>query len=152
MRVALVAPVRPRCGIADYTRALLPWLRGHTRVELIPSDDGTGRVDYRALGERVNAADVGHVQYEHGFFLQDDDPAGNFDAFHPGVAVLVTVEWDHPDVFADLDAVLAAFEDWIRAAAEARPSAEPPLLVANVGDPGVARLVERLRGCYGQGG
>ena len=91
VRVALVAPVRPRCGIADYTRALLPWLRGHTRVELIPSDDGTGRVDYRALGERVNAADVGHVQYEHGFFLQDDDPAGNFDAFMQAVRVPVLI-------------------------------------------------------------
>ena len=91
MRVALVAPVRPRCGIADYTRALLPWLRGHTRVELIPSDDGTGRVDYRALGERVNAADVGHVQYEHGFFLQDDDPAGNFDVFMQAVRVPVLI-------------------------------------------------------------
>ncbi len=87
VNVALVAPTRQQCGIADYTRALRPWLGTPGTVEVIPFDADTGRVDYRALGHRVNAADVAHVQYEHGFFLQDDDPAGNFDTFMQAVRV-----------------------------------------------------------------
>jgi UDP-N-acetylmuramate--alanine ligase len=57
------------------------------------------------------------------------------------VAVLLNAEWDHPDVFADETAVLDAFEGWIsRAASDGRR----PILVANVGDAGVRRLVARL--------
>jgi UDP-N-acetylmuramate--alanine ligase len=60
------------------------------------------------------------------------------------VAVLLNAEWDHPDVFADEAAVLDAFEAWLRAPGEAQRT-----LVANVGDPGVARLLERLEGWAG---
>jgi UDP-N-acetylmuramate--alanine ligase len=45
-------------------------------------------------------------------------------------------------VFADEDAVITAFEGWLRAAAAYR---ETPIVVANVSDPGVARVVERFR-------
>ena len=57
----------------------------------------------------------------------------------PSVAVVLNAEWDHPDVFADEAAVLDAFEGWLRAI-----GAQQRTLVANVGDAGVARLVERL--------
>lgn len=72
------------------------------------------------------------------FVVEADEYAGNFDPYHPDVAVLTSAEWDHPDVFADAVAVGTAFEAWIRRAA---PSAT---LVANVGDPGVEALVSRL--------
>ena len=71
------------------------------------------------------------------FVVEADEYAGNFDAYRPSVIVLLNAEWDHPDVFADDAAVLDAFEAWIRRA----PGAT---LVANVADPGVARIVERL--------
>jgi UDP-N-acetylmuramate--alanine ligase len=73
------------------------------------------------------------------FVVEADEYAGNFDAYRPDVALMLNAEWDHPDVFADLAAVLGAFEGWLRA-----PGAERRTLVANIGDPGVRRLLERL--------
>jgi len=82
------------------------------------------------------------------FVVEADEYAGNFDAYRPSVIVLTTAEWDHPDVFADRAAVLAAFERWIRAAGagnvDGATTAGPPVLVANVGDAGVAELAARL--------
>lgn len=72
------------------------------------------------------------------FVVEADEYAGNFDAYRPSVIVLTSAEWDHPDVFADRAAVLAAFESWIRAAGT------EVTLVAHVGDPGVAEVAERL--------
>ncbi|MEI7744039.1 MAG: cyanophycin synthetase [Chloroflexota bacterium] len=75
------------------------------------------------------------------FVVEADEYAGNFDPYRPDVIVLTSAEWDHPDVFADRAAVLAAFEAWIRAAAS---DDRRPVLVANVADAGVAELVARL--------
>ncbi len=75
------------------------------------------------------------------FVVEADEYAGNFDSYRPDVAVVTNVEWDHPDVFADLGATLDAFEGWLRRAAAAR---DRPTLVINVGDEGAARLRERL--------
>jgi UDP-N-acetylmuramate--alanine ligase len=80
------------------------------------------------------------------FVVEADEYAGNFDAYRPDVILLLNAEWDHPDVFADDDAVLAAFEGWLRAAAQGE---RRPVLVANVGDAGVARIVDRLAGWQG---
>ena len=81
----------------------------------------------------------------HPFVVEADEYAGNFDPYRPDVIVLTSVEWDHPDVFVDGDAVLDAFEAWLRRVVEGRgPTAPPPVLVANVGDAGVATLVGRL--------
>jgi UDP-N-acetylmuramate--alanine ligase len=79
------------------------------------------------------------------FVVEADEYAGNFDPYRPDVIVLTSAEWDHPDVFADRDAVLDTFEAWLRRATQDRgPTAPPPVLVANVGDAGVAALVSRL--------
>jgi UDP-N-acetylmuramate--alanine ligase len=77
------------------------------------------------------------------FVVEADEYAGNFDPYVPAVAVLLNAEWDHPDVFADEGAVLDAFAAWLDRA----PAAT---LLANLGDPGVARVVERLSGRTGQ--
>jgi UDP-N-acetylmuramate--alanine ligase len=76
------------------------------------------------------------------FVVEADEYAGNFDAYVPDHAILTNVEWDHPDVFADRAAVLDAFEGWLRQAAGPGRSS---VLYANVGDPGAAELVDRLR-------
>jgi UDP-N-acetylmuramate--alanine ligase len=73
------------------------------------------------------------------FVVEADEYAGNFDPYHPAVAVLLNADWDHPDVFADETAVLDAFESWLRG-----PGAAMRTLVANSGDAGVARLLERM--------
>ena len=79
------------------------------------------------------------------FVVEADEYAGNFDPYRPAVIVLTSAEWDHPDVFEDRAAVLAAFEAWIRRAGEVRgPGGTAPVLVANVADEGVAELAARL--------
>jgi len=76
------------------------------------------------------------------FVVEADEYAGNFDAYRPSVAVLTSAEWDHPDVFADREAVVAAFAGWLR---KARSVPGEPILVANVADPGVAAVLDLLR-------
>ncbi len=87
-------------------------------------------------------------RWGHGdaFVVEADEYAGNFDPYRPNVALLLNVEWDHPDVFADRAAVVDAFVSWLQRAAVAT---ERPTLVANVGDPGVAEVVEQLAGWSG---
>ncbi len=75
------------------------------------------------------------------FVVEADEYAGNFDPYRPDVAALISVEWDHPDVFADREAVVKCFVDWLEAAGR---EVEQPLLVANAGDAGVLAVVERL--------
>ncbi|MGD0019552.1 MAG: cyanophycin synthetase [Candidatus Limnocylindrales bacterium] len=77
------------------------------------------------------------------FVVEADEYAGNFDAYRPRVAILTSAEWDHPDVFADDQAVIDCFVAWLRRTAQADDAARP-MLVANVADPGVAAVVERL--------
>jgi UDP-N-acetylmuramate--alanine ligase len=72
------------------------------------------------------------------FVVEADEYAGNFDAYRPTVAILTSADWDHPDVFANQTAVIDVFEHWLRGA---QPDAT---VVANVGDAGVATVVERL--------
>ncbi len=73
------------------------------------------------------------------FVVEADEYAGNFDAYQPNVAILTSAEWDHPDVFADDAAVIAAFEAWLRR----MPAGST--VVANVGDAGVETVLDRLR-------
>ncbi|HEX7490544.1 MAG TPA: cyanophycin synthetase [Candidatus Limnocylindrales bacterium] len=76
------------------------------------------------------------------FVVEADEYAGNFDAYRPDVAVLTSAEWDHPDVFADGEAVVETFARWLRRSGS---TGKVPLLVANVADPGVAAVVGGLR-------
>ena len=77
------------------------------------------------------------------FVVEADEYAGNFDPYRPAIAILTSAEWDHPDVFADEDAVVDAFERWIRRMRPG-PGGEPPVVVANIGDPGAERVAARL--------
>jgi UDP-N-acetylmuramate--alanine ligase len=74
------------------------------------------------------------------FVVEADEYAGNFDVYRPALAILTSVEWDHPDVFADEAAVAASFERWIRAMPDGAT------LVANVGDAGVEALLGNAAG------
>lgn len=76
------------------------------------------------------------------FVVEADEYAGNFDPYRPAVTVLISAEWDHPDVFDDQRGVVAAFAAWIG-------RTEPvdglrPILVANLGDDGVRAVIEAL--------
>lgn len=68
------------------------------------------------------------------FVVEADEYAGNFDAYRPNVVVLTTIEWDHPDVFADRAAVIDAFARWLDRVPDAT-------LIANLQDPGIVELL-----------
>ena len=72
------------------------------------------------------------------FIVEADEYAGNFDPYRPDITIVTSVEWDHPDVFVDRGAVADAFEIWLRRMPEGAT------IVANVGDPGVEVVVDRL--------
>ena len=79
--------------------------------------------------------------------MEADEYAGNFDAYRPDLAVLTSVEWDHPDVFADT----RRRQRCIRGLDATRPRpgrASHRSLIANVGDPSVAALGRRLVGTW----
>ena len=79
------------------------------------------------------------------FVVEADEYAGNFDAYRPAIAIVTSAEWDHPDVFADRSAVVAAFDRWLRASAEVAGGSVAPIVVINVADPGAAELAAGLR-------
>lgn len=73
------------------------------------------------------------------FVVEADEYAGNFDAYRPHVAVVLNAEWDHPDVFVDQDAVVDAFEGWLRG-----PGVDERHAIVHVSDAGGAELAARL--------
>lgn len=74
------------------------------------------------------------------FVVEADEYAGNFDAYRPAIAILTSAEWDHPDVFADAAAVRDSFVGWLM------QRSDRSTIVANVGDPGVVAVLDRLGG------
>jgi UDP-N-acetylmuramate--alanine ligase len=76
------------------------------------------------------------------FVVEADEYAGNFDPYRPDVIALTTIEWDHPDVFADRAAVVRSIGAWIMKAPNAT-------LVANLDDPGIVELVDVLEAARG---
>jgi len=92
----------------------------------------------------VGGPDAATVRVGRGrhFVVEADEYAGNFDAYRPAIAGLTNADWDHPDVFADRAAVVAAFTAWVRLLDGGQ---EAPVLVANVGDAGVSEVLQGLR-------
>jgi UDP-N-acetylmuramate--alanine ligase len=72
------------------------------------------------------------------FVVEADEYAGNFDAYRPDVAIVTGAEWDHPDVFANQDAVVAAFVAWLRRCPDDATA------VVNVADPGGSEVAAAL--------
>ena len=90
------------------------------------------------------------------FVVEADEYAGNFDAYRPAIAIVTSAEWDHPDVFADRAAVIAAFDGWLRtgagetagvdaAPAGSRAADRRRIAVINIADAGAAELAAGLR-------
>jgi len=90
-------------------------------------------------GSRPSTVRLGEGRH---FVVEADEYAGNFDSYRPAIGALTNADWDHPDVFPDRAAVVAAFGAWIRLF---DAGAEDPVLVANTGDPGVREVLAGLR-------
>ncbi|HET9084893.1 MAG TPA: cyanophycin synthetase [Candidatus Limnocylindrales bacterium] len=111
------------------------WL-GHVLAE-------AGRDPSAFVGALLPAALTGgtpataRIGHGSAFVVEADEYAGNFDAYRPAIAVLTSIEWDHPDVFADETAVRDVFVRWLAG----MPAGG--VLVANVADRGVAAILPR---------
>jgi glycosyltransferase involved in cell wall biosynthesis len=72
LRVAMYTTVRERCGIADYSAALVPALRDHVALQTVVLHPN--RLNPWALAvdaRRLSSADVAHVQHTYSFFGVD---------------------------------------------------------------------------------
>ncbi len=77
------------------------------------------------------------------FVVEADEFGDNFLHYHPAGAIVTNVEMDHPDYFADREAVLASMERFVRGMGESEALAGRLLLVA-AEDPGTRDLLARL--------
>lgn len=79
-----------------------------------------------------------HISTEPGFLVEADEYGGNFDTYHADRALILNVDWDHPDVFANRQAAVETFARW------ATYPATSGALFINVGDQGGAELAALL--------
>jgi UDP-N-acetylmuramate--alanine ligase len=73
------------------------------------------------------------------FVVEADEYAGNFEPYLPDLVTLTTIEWDHPDVFADRGQTIDAFARWLG-------RAQAATVVANLADDGVSEVLAALQG------
>jgi UDP-N-acetylmuramate--alanine ligase len=91
------------------------------------------------------------------FVVEGDEFGDNFLNYHPAGAIVTNVEMDHPDFFADREAVLASMERFVRGMTP-HPALDGRLLLTTAADPGARDLLARLDGWdgrvirYGPGG
>jgi UDP-N-acetylmuramate--alanine ligase len=91
------------------------------------------------------------------FLVEADEFGDNFLNYHPAGAIVTNVEMDHPDFFADREAVLASMEAFVHGMST-HPALGGRLLLTTAGDPGAQDLLGRLDGWggrvvrYGPGG
>ena len=90
---------------------------------------------------------IGKSQY---FVNEADEFNNNFWYYHPRLAIVTSIEFEHPEFFADYAAYLAAFEHFIRGMDMNGDWPFPPTLVLNADSPGCLELRERLSDWPGQ--
>jgi UDP-N-acetylmuramate--alanine ligase len=74
-----------------------------------------------------------------------DEYNHNFWHVHPRIAVVTSIEYEHPEFFANVDAMLYAFEGLIRRVDMQGDWPFPPAAVINAGNAGCRALLERLK-------
>lgn len=79
-----------------------------------------------------------HLGRDAGFLVEADEYGGNFDTYLADRALILNVDWDHPDIFADRHAAVDTFARW------AEHPARSGLLFINGGDQGGAELAARM--------
>ena len=83
------------------------------------------------------------------FLVEADEFGDNFLNYRPAAAIVTNVEMDHPDFFADREAVLASMERFVRGMGE-DPRLGGRLLLTTAADSGSQALLERLGGWEGR--
>jgi UDP-N-acetylmuramate--alanine ligase len=79
------------------------------------------------------------------FVVEADEYDRSFLTLRPDVAVVTTIEADHLDIYGTLEAVEAAFRDFVA------PVPSDGLIAACVDDPGAKRLLEQVAEARGYG-
>ena len=90
---------------------------------------------------------LGKSQY---FVNEADEFYNNFWNYHPRVALVTSIEFEHPEFFADYAAFLNAFEQFVRGMDMDSDWPIPPTLILNANSPGCLELVARLQDWRGQ--
>lgn len=92
------------------------------------------------LGEAIGtpAGAPVHIGTDRGFVVEADEYGGNFDVYLADRALILNVDWDHPDIFADRQAAVSTFAEWA-----ARPATSGAVFI-NAGDQGGAELAALL--------
>ncbi|HBE27602.1 MAG TPA: hypothetical protein DDW25_01795, partial [Ktedonobacter sp.] len=85
---------------------------------------------------------LGQSQY---FVNEADEFYNNFWNYHPRLAVVTSIEFEHPEFFADYEAFLASFEHFIRGMDMDGDWPLPPTLVINAHSAGCIELLRRLK-------
>ena len=73
-----------------------------------------------------------------GFVVEADEYGGNFDVYNADRALILNVDWDHPDIFADRQAAVTTFAQWVSYPAKSG------VVFINAGDQGGAELAALL--------
>ena len=84
------------------------------------------------------------------FVNEADEFNHNFWHYHPRLAIVTSIEFEHPEFFANYDAFLDAFEHFIRGMDMTGDWPIPPTLVLNADSPGCADLRKRLSDWQGR--
>lgn len=84
---------------------------------------------------------IGQSDY---FVNEADEFNNNFWHYHPRLAVVTSIEFEHPEFFADYRAYLASFEHFVRGMDLAGDWPFEPTLILNAGSPGCLQLRQRL--------
>jgi UDP-N-acetylmuramate--alanine ligase len=79
-----------------------------------------------------------HISSDPGFVVEADEYGGNFDTYNVDRALILNVDWDHPDIFADRHAAVETFARW------ATYPATSGSVFINTGDQGGAELAALL--------
>jgi UDP-N-acetylmuramate--alanine ligase len=86
---------------------------------------------------------LGQSQY---FVNEADEFNNNFWHYHPRLAVVTSIEFEHPEFFADYAEFLASFEHFVRGMDVDGDWALPPTLILNADSAGCWELYERVVG------
>ncbi|MFL5590305.1 MAG: Mur ligase domain-containing protein, partial [Ktedonobacteraceae bacterium] len=90
---------------------------------------------------------LGKSQY---FVNEADEFYNNFWHYHPRVALVTSIEFEHPEFFADYAAFLDAFEHFVRGMDMDSDWSIPPTLILNANSPGCFELLARFEDWPGQ--
>ena len=84
---------------------------------------------------------IGQSSY---FVNEADEFNNNFWHYHPRLAIVTSVEFEHPEFFADYAEYLASFEHFVRGMDLRGDWPFPPTLIVNTDSPGCRELLSRL--------